>query len=76
MTTVEEPTLQMDMALMKRAAAKRYVRERHLLRNLVRYGLVTPEQARTASFKLRQVRLNWIAARTFLREIRNNAPQA
>lgn len=40
-----------DMALMKREAARRYMRKRWSLRKLVAFGVFSPDEARAAAIK-------------------------
>lgn len=59
----------LDLALVKRAAAGAYVRKRHALRKLVRFGVFTPEEARAQRPILTKLRGKWCAARLLLREV-------
>jgi hypothetical protein len=58
-----------DMALVKRATARKYVRKRWALRQLVRAGVFTPEQARAAMCPLVNLLTKW---RLLRRELRSH----
>lgn len=60
-------TLETDLNLVKRAAARAYVRKRYALRTLVRLGVFTPEQARYESKTLKELITTWRAARSLLK---------
>jgi hypothetical protein len=56
----------LDLVLVKRQAARRYIRKRHALRTLVKLGVFTPEQARREQSKLAELMATWRAARVLL----------
>jgi hypothetical protein len=60
-------TQEIDLALVKRAAARDYVRKRHALRTLVKLGIFTPAQARSQMFSVVRHLTTWRAARAMLR---------
>lgn len=60
-------TQEIDLALVKRAAARDYVRKRHALRLLVKAGVFTPEQARAQMTSIVRHLTTWRAARFMLR---------
>ena len=61
--------LLVDLALRKRAVAYTYARKRWALRQLVRMGVFTPEEARGApTTKLANLKTTWRAARFLLRD--------
>lgn len=60
-------TLEIDLALVKRAAARDYVRKRRALRMLVKLGVFTPEQARAMQYGIVRHLTTWRAARAMLR---------
>lgn len=60
-------TQEIDLALVKRAAARDYVRKRHALRMLVKLGVFTPAQARAQAQVFVRHLTTWRAARFMLR---------
>lgn len=61
-------TQEIDLALVKRAVARSYVRKRHALRILVRLGVFTVEHARRERHVLTDLTATWRSARAMLRE--------
>lgn len=59
---------QIDLALVKRAAARDYVRKRYALRTLVRLGVFSPEQARARMTSVVRHLTTWRAARALLKD--------
>lgn len=57
---------QIDLALVRRQAARTYVRSRHALRMLVNMGAVSTREARAAVI---ESRTTWLAARTLLKGV-------
>lgn len=62
-------TLLADVALMRRATARLYVRKRYALRKLVELGVFTPEQARAKQSPLVNLLTKWRALRVMRREL-------
>jgi len=60
------PTQEIDLALVKRAAARDYVRKRHALRMLVKLGVYSPEEARKRAQGFIRHLTTWRAARRLL----------
>lgn len=60
-------TQEIDLALVRRDAARRYVRTRHTLRLAVRMGLYTAEEARATRAQVVEAFTTWRAARTLLK---------
>jgi len=67
-------SLLVDLALTKRATARAYVRKRWALRQLVRMGVLTPEQARAGMCPLVNLLCKWRALRQMIREETGNVP--
>ena len=60
-------TQEIDLALVKRAAARDYIRKRHALRVLVKLGVFSPEDARKRAQGFIRHLTTWRAARALLR---------
>lgn len=58
-----------DIALTKRATARLYTRKRWALRELVRFGVFTPEEARRMSPPLVNLLSKWRALKNMRREL-------
>lgn len=60
-------TTEIDLALVKRDAARQYVRTRYVLRAAVRLGIFTREEARATRAAVVEHRTTWRAARSLLK---------
>lgn len=62
-------TQEIDLALVKRAAARDYIRKRYALRMLVKAGVFTPKEARETKSGVQLVNLKttWRMARRMLK---------